>query len=296
MLECTRVSGFDGAFQAPNGIVAHLQNWNMGINAPISSEARSNTQGYQVSWAGAKSANGGFSVAGVEPLIKIRDSGIFTGYTGGGVGKGRLYKLKADVNNVVLNFDWQNRTSSMQYQFVSNYQAAGDELIVLPVTSGNIIKDISLPRSFVTPASDGTFFPIVLNDQGLCAQNATITFSAQPNTLSDSCTGGWQTVLGMGAVNVTFNGTMTCNDISQIPDVGKCNTLDIYTDACDLEKKWSFKYFLIGGKESLTVNNSGEAVTYTLNMTFSIAPCDCGITAVGSIIDPNGVAWVGQAA
>jgi len=290
---CRRFSGKDGAFQALNGVVPHFKSWNMGVNAPITSEARSNTQGYQVSWAGAKSANGGFSVAGAEPLVKICDTGIFTGFATDGI-DGLLFKLRASVNGATFNWDWQALTQSADYTFVSNYRQAGDELIITPTTTP--IKDTSLPRVFSMPKSDGTFFPLVLNNQGLCAQNASVAFSAQPNTTSDSCTGGWQTVMGMGAVNVTFNATISCADPSQIPDVGTCNNLQIYTDACDLTKFWDFKYFLIGGKENLTVNTGGDAVTYTLNMTFSIAPCDCATTGAGYIKDPNGVYWVGAAA
>ena len=207
-LNCNRVSGQDGGFMTANGVVHHLTQWTMGENATVNSEARSNTQGYQVSWTGAKNANGGFNIAGAEPVIKIKDSGIFTGYTGGGVGKGKLYKLRADVNNVVLNLDWENLTSSTQYQFVSNFQNSGDELTVTDVTqSSQIITDLSPPRAFRPPlwmpgdpaASPPVpeFYPVLINDTPLCMQNATITFSAQPNTLSDSCTGGWQTVLGI---------------------------------------------------------------------------------------------------
>jgi len=294
-MTCKRVGGRDGGFAIAGTPVAHLSNWNMGINAPITSEARSNTQGYQVSWAGAKSTNGGFSVGGCEPIIKIGDSGLFKGYTGGGTAKGTLYQVKADITGVTLSFDWQNQKASSTYSFVSNYQAPGDELITEPAST--IITDLSAPKSFRVPTSGPDFMPLVLNGQGLCAQNATITFSAQPNTLVDSCSGGWQTVLGLGAVNVTFNATITCNDINQIPDIGTCNELEIYTDACDLLKKWVFNYFVIGGKESLTVDNvSGGAVTYTLNMTYSIAPCGCDNQPTGSIVDPNGVYWVGQAA
>jgi hypothetical protein len=128
-------------------------------------------------------------------------------------------------------------------------------------------------------------------------QNATINMSCTPNTLADSCSGGWQTVLGLGAVNVAFSGTSTCNDISLIPDIGTCNSLKIFTDQCDLLKFWEFKYFLLNGKDGLTADIAGGGpVTFNLNMTFSIAPCNCGETALGSIIDPNGVYWVGSAA
>jgi hypothetical protein len=50
------------------------------------------------------------------------------------------------------------------------------------------------------------------------------------------------------------------------------------------------------GKESLTVDiASGGAVTFTINATFSVA-CGCDGQPNGSIIDPNGVYWLGQAA
>ena len=200
-----------------------------------------------------------------------------------------------------MNFDWENQSSSTQYQFVSNYQGPGDELVITPATSTNIITDLSAPRAFRPPVANllgsEPFFPVLINDTPLCMQNATITFSAQPNTLVDSCTGGWQTVLGMGAVNVTFTGTSTCNDTSLIPDIGECNRLRIFTDMCDLTKMWDFQYFVMAGKDGLTVDTAtGGAVTFTVNMTYSIAPCDCVTTAVGYIVDPNGVYWVGTAA
>ena len=273
----------------------------MGVNAPITSESRSNTQGYQVSWAGAKSANGGFNIGGVEPVVKIGDSGIFTGYTGGGAGKGKLYKVRAHVSQVTLNFDWAAKTSSTQYQFLSDYQSAGDELTITTAAAGTIIKDTSTPKSFLLPVSNPSaspaFYPVLINTTPLCMTNATITFSANPSTIVDSCTGGWQSVLGRGAVNVTFSGTSTCNDISLLPDIGTCNTLQIFTDACALTKSWLFKYFVLSGKDSLTVNiGDGGAVTFNLNMTYSIAPCDCGSSIIGSIKDPSNVYWVGSAA
>jgi hypothetical protein len=304
-LTCNRVSGKDGAFSGPSGVIAHVSNWNVGENAPVNSEARSNTQGFQITTVGARSANGGFNIGGTEPVIKLGDRGLFKGYTGGGTTKGRLYQLAAIVNQLTMQWDWQNRTSNSQYAFTSDWQQQGDELKILPATE--ILKDTSRARNFMppmmlpadptaTPPRPNDFYPVLINGSPLCMQNATITMSAQPNQLADSCTGGWMTVLGLGATNVTFSGTATCNDTSQIPDIGTCNTLEIFTDICDLTKKWQFKYFMLNGKESLNVDIAGGgAVTYTINMTFSVA-CGCDNDEDGLIVDPNGVYWLGQAA
>jgi len=302
VLNCNRVSGKDGAFSGPNGVIAHVTNWTVGVTASANSEARSNTQGFQVSTVGAASANGGFNIGGTEPIVKIGDRGIFKGYTGGGTTKGRLYELAAIVNSITMNWDWQNRTSGSQYAFVSDYQQAGDELQVK--TASEILKDSSRARNFMPPAflpADPTatpprltdFYPVLINGSPLCMQNATITMSAQPNQTADSCTGGWMTVLGLGATNVTFSGTASCNDISLIPDIGSCNTLEIFTDICDLSKKWTFRYFMINGKDGLTTDIAGGgAVTFNIAMTFSVA-CGCDGDDDAVIIDPTGTYWLG---
>jgi len=298
-LNCNRVSGKDGAFSGPNGVIAHVTNWTVGATASASGEGRSNTQGFQASWVGPASANGGFNIGGTEPIVKIGDRGIFKGYTGGGATKGKTYSLAAIVNSITMNWDWQNRTSSSQYAFTSDYQQAGDELLVMPTTE--IIKDTSRARNFMPPVYiPGTtepakpdFYPVAINGSPLCMQNATITMSAQPNQTADSCTGGWMTVLGLGATNVTFSGTASCNDISLIPNIGSCNTLEIFTDICDLSKKWTFRYFMINGKDGLTCDIAGGgAVTFNIAMTFSVA-CGCDGDDDAVIIDPTGTYWLG---
>jgi len=204
-------------------------------------------------------------------------------------GNNIAYAVRAAVSGVTMNFDWQAKTVSSDYQFVSDYQNSGDEL---QQTTGTISTDSSPPRSFLSPTTN----PVLINGTPLCVQNATITFSATPNATSDSCSGGWQTLMGMGAVNVTFSGTCTCNDFSLIPDICTCNTLKIFTDMCDPTKFWEFSYFLMAGKDSLTVDTvSANGVTFTINMTYSIAPCGCDAATTGFIKDPNNVYWVGSA-
>ena len=302
-MSCNRFSGSDGAFRIPlqSGfqVVPGLRNWNMSYNNPITSESRSNTKGYQVSWAGVKSVSGGFSCAGADGIIKIKDAGIFTGYTGGGIGTtgGRLYSVRAVITQATFNFDWQAKTCTSDYQFVSNYNAAGDELkIETPTaTTPAIITDSSAPKSFRPSASNPV--QIITTDatpktSNICVQNATLTFSASPNATADSCSGGWQVLMGLGAVNVTFSATCTCNDFEEIPDIGKCNILKIYTDICDATKFWEFSYFVMAGKDNLTIDTvSANGITYTINMTYSIAPCDCGSSTTGKIIAPGNVLW-----